>query len=260
MEASSNQSSNSNSNSSCVVHVVGPSNKDLDPKITSVNTTSRSKEKWSQGLSPFFLGPVKLYGNFKATNVENAWQYCKVYTEHLDENNEPTQKYWEWAKEGWSNPKPVRFPMGKGAKPAYSLWDGQKLDYIQARKKIYAPIYAKAVVKSAAFLRLEETYKSNKEMYLWDFDGYDYLKKGMNLQQVIDDPKEKMGHSFVLLMMLKREFHWPVEEELVTILSQTDELRKQAVSNAEESEKMKRIEIEQKRKERQNKRNNAELE
>jgi len=127
-------------------------------------------------------------------------------------------------------------------------------------KKIYAPIYAKAVVKSAAFLRLEETYKSNKEMYLWDFDGYDYLKKGMNLQQVIDDPKEKMGHSFVLLMMLKREFHWPVEEELVTILSQTDELRKQAVSNAEESEKMKRIEIEQKRKERQNKRNNAELE
>jgi hypothetical protein len=35
--------------------------------------------------------------------------------------------------------------MGRGAKPEYSLWDGERLDYIEARKRIYAPLYARAV-------------------------------------------------------------------------------------------------------------------
>ena len=36
-----------------------------------------SSQEWSKGLSPFFLGPVPLWDGMVATNVENAWQYCK---------------------------------------------------------------------------------------------------------------------------------------------------------------------------------------
>jgi hypothetical protein len=116
-----------------------------------------------------------------------------VYQEHLTPSGEPSKAYWDWAKEGWNNPNAVRFPMGKGrfllridrylisnlatgAKPAYSLWDGQKLDYVEARKRIYAPLYAAAVVKTEAFYRLQKLYETNSEIYLWDFDGYDHLK------------------------------------------------------------------------------------
>ena len=78
-----------------------------------VNTTSRSQEDWSRELSPFFLGPVKLYGWNTAKNVENAWQYSKVYDRHLDDFNRPSQEYFQWAKDGWAKETADRYPMGK---------------------------------------------------------------------------------------------------------------------------------------------------
>jgi hypothetical protein len=64
------------SSKSCVVHVISPQDETPAGAIV-VNTTSRTKEPWSRGLSPFFLGPIPLYHNFEAKNLENAWQYCK---------------------------------------------------------------------------------------------------------------------------------------------------------------------------------------
>ena len=52
------------------VYVYGPKD-DCPDEI--INTTSRSKV-WF-GLSPFFLSPV----NVNAYNIENVWQYSKVY-------------------------------------------------------------------------------------------------------------------------------------------------------------------------------------
>eukprot|EP00696_Hemimastix_kukwesjijk_P011838 gnl/Hemi2/24845_TR8355_c0_g1_i1.p1 gnl/Hemi2/24845_TR8355_c0_g1~~gnl/Hemi2/24845_TR8355_c0_g1_i1.p1 ORF type:complete len:193 (+),score=32.92 gnl/Hemi2/24845_TR8355_c0_g1_i1:80-658(+) len=108
-----------------------------------VNTTSGAKDEWMRGLSPFFVGPITLYGGHVARNLENAWQYCKVYPQHVDADSlEILPAYWTWAKHGWAQKTAVRFPMGRGAKPLFSLWDGSRLGYIEARKKIYAPLYA----------------------------------------------------------------------------------------------------------------------
>lgn len=167
-----------------------------------INTTSKSKN-WSQKLSPFFLGPVSLYDNHVAQNVENAWQFSKVYEVHTDQNNEPTNEYYDWAKKGWSETFAHRYPMGKGQIPLYSLWKGQKLDYIEARKQIYAPVYAKAVVKTDAFQKLLDLHLSGDSYVLLDFDGYDYLKENKSLKQVSNDPSKKMGHAFVLAMLLQ---------------------------------------------------------
>lgn len=188
------------------IRIISGRDKNIDPNVPLVNTTSRSKEGWSKGLSPFFLGPVQLFDGTFAQNVENAWQYAKVYEQHLDPEGNPSPEYFHWAREGFLNPKAVRFPMGPGARPAYSFWDGLHLGYVPARKVIYAPLYAAAVVHTDAFLRLEEMYRTLPRMYLWDFDGYDYLAKGMSLTQVMNNAELKMGHSFVLAMMLKREF------------------------------------------------------
>jgi hypothetical protein len=68
-----------------------------------------------------------------------------VYTVHTTAAGSPSAQYWDWAKEGWANQKAERFPMGRGAKPEFSLWDGERLGYIDARKRIYAPLYARAV-------------------------------------------------------------------------------------------------------------------
>lgn len=182
------------------VFVVGP--RDNTPKnALVVNTTSRSTN-WSKGLSPFILGPVDLYGGYVAQNVENAWQYSKVYPLYVDVDGTPSPQYFEWAKEGWANPRAVRYPMGKGAVPEYSWWDGEKYDYVEARKKIYIPLYAKAVYKSSAFWQVKEL-ADKRDIYLWDFDGYNHHEERMTLKQVVNCPTKKMGHAFVIAMLLE---------------------------------------------------------
>jgi len=168
-----------------------------------INTTSRSTT-WSQALSPFFVGPVPLYGRYVAHNVENAWQYSKVYPEHADgKDHNPTSGYFEWAVKGWTDTVARRYPMGRGRKPLYSLWDGEKLSYLEARKRIYAPLYAQAVLRSRAFDRLLAIHESGESYALVDFDGYDYLSLGMSLKDVLNDDSRKMGHAFVLAMLLE---------------------------------------------------------
>jgi len=90
-----------------------------------INTTSRS-DNWSRGLSPFVLHGGLTWNGIESFNVENAWQYSKVYPEYADINNEPTEKYFQWAKNGWQKIRADRYPMGKGVKPLYTLWDNKK--------------------------------------------------------------------------------------------------------------------------------------
>lgn len=185
-----------------MVFICGP--KDYPKSINGfiINTTSKS-ESWSKGLSPFFLGPCQLYDFFVSKNVENAWQFSKVYNGYVDENGSPNENYWTWAKEGWNSKFAFRYPMGKNIKPLYSYWDGQKLDYIEARKKIYIPLYQKAVQNSEAWFELLKIYKANKDIWLFDFDGYNHRLLNMTWNDVMNNPNRKMGHAFVLGMMLE---------------------------------------------------------
>lgn len=175
--------------------------------VPIINTTSRSNN-WSRGLSPFFLGPVPLYDGTHALNMENAWQYAKVYETQVDDQQNPTSQYFAWAREGWNKSRADRYPMGKGAKPLYSYWDGKKLSYVEARKAIYAPLYAQAVEKTVAYQNLQEAYRLAGELWLWDFDAYDHHKLGMTYADVVNNEKRKMGHAFVLAMMLDNDRAW----------------------------------------------------
>lgn len=167
-----------------------------------VDTTSGSG--LYRDLSPFVLGPIKTDSSLwpAAYNFENLWQFSKVYKQHVDTDGLPTQDWIAWRNKGWANPRAVRYPMGKGAIPEYSYWQGEKLGYIDARKRIYAPIYAKYVVKTDSFRRLVDIYKSGEIVILRDYDAYDHIKLGMTLVDVINNPSRKMGHAFVLAMIL----------------------------------------------------------
>jgi hypothetical protein len=64
-------------------------------------------------LSPMFLGPCSLYRDYTAKRMENAWQYSKVYPQHIGGDGKPTLEYYHWAIQGWSSRKAERYPMGK---------------------------------------------------------------------------------------------------------------------------------------------------
>ena len=176
-----------------------------------VNTTSRS-QMWGKRLSPFFAGPCPLYDGApceESKNVENGWQYSKVYPSvfpnHIGSDGNPTDEWRRWAKIGYLTDRGIRYPVGKGVKPAYAWWKGKQLGYLESRKEIYIPLYSTAVKQTDAYQRLVELLKERGEVVLWDFDGYDRRAAGKSLQDVADDPLRPMGHSFVLEMLLREE-------------------------------------------------------
>lgn len=154
-------------------------------------------------LSPFVLGPIDTYiPGVQSQNFENLWQYAKVYKEHTVEG-EPSTDYFTWRDKGWATQQAIRYPMGKGRKPEFSYWEGEKLGYIEARKQIYAAIYAEYVAKTDSYLHLRELYIRYHKITLKDYDAYDHIAMGMSLINVINNPDRKMGHAFVLAMLLE---------------------------------------------------------
>ena len=107
-----------------------------------------------------------------------------------------------------SNPRAVRYPMGRGATPLYSLLGGEHLDYVRARRWIYIPLYRNSVRKTESWRELKDRFRARGEITLWDFDGYNRGNK--TLREVLNDPTRKMGHAFVLAMMLAYgdDFDW----------------------------------------------------
>jgi hypothetical protein len=152
-------------------------------------------------LSPMLLGPVPLYSGRWSQTMENAWQFAKLYPAHSSNMDQ----YWPWAQAGWDDTYAHRYPMGKGARSLCSLWAGDRLDYVAARQRIYIPLYAQAVrfhaLAMLAALRIEHAQYGS--IVLRDFDAYDHRALGYSWSDVISDPDRKMGHGFVLAMMLE---------------------------------------------------------
>jgi hypothetical protein len=136
--------------------------------------------------------------------MENAWQFSKVYRDHLDEDGRISERYWRWASKGWDSDRAFRFPMGKGAKPEFSLWEGECLGYLEARERIYLPLYARAVVRTESFSRLADLAAS-QNIVLFDFDVYDLSAQEKTLGEALMDPSRKFGHGFVLYGLLTGE-------------------------------------------------------
>lgn len=188
-----------------------PLNQKLDPILErhgieeadiEIDVTSRSKTSF-RSLSPFLLGPCKLKDGRVAKNMENAWQYSKVYAEHLGRYQNVRKAWLEWSSEGFANNRAVRYPMYKGAKPEFSLHGHKRLDYVEARKHIYFPLYAKAAHKTREFgeLCIMQGVKAN--IVIRDFDAYDHRALNMSLMDVAQNPNRNCGHGFVLAMMLE---------------------------------------------------------
>lgn len=175
------------------------------PRQIVLNVCYNRPDFWCSDLSPFKIGPCELYGEFVSENMENAWQFAKVYRCHFDCDGDIDPSYWDWAKRGWADFTAHRYPMGRGAVPKFSLWAGDRLGYIDARKTIYVPLYAEAVMRTKGWQRLKELHESNDMLVLRDFDGYGHVKLGLSLTEVLNNPHRKMGHAFVLAMLLTND-------------------------------------------------------
>ena len=192
-----------------VIPVVRENRQDYENGVF-INCTS-SGEGAEQDLSPFNLGPCRLYANHTAQIMENGWQFSKVYPQQVDGTGQPTPEYFEWAEKGWATQRANRHPMGKemNRKEAFHWWNGEPLAKVQARKRIYVPLYVEQVIKMDMFSVLKNTWEEQVEpdadatLYLMDFGTRPYGNR--SLTDVLNNPKYSMGHGFVLAMLLTND-------------------------------------------------------
>lgn len=147
--------------------------------------------------SPWYpLSPYELK-NKKGQIMENIWQFSKVYKEvpksiqyksrydrtviwnhheevHVLEDGTVTDEYYQWREKGMNCKWPVRYPVGYNYRHSclFSLDNnGQQYDYIEARKKIYAPVYIKLAKRQAKFQELKQRLVRGEDLLIVEIDG-----------------------------------------------------------------------------------------
>lgn len=196
------------------------------------------------------IGPYVLK-NEDGQIMENIWQFSKVYKRvpyvketyskynnrviwehpfevHMNKDGTLTKEYWAWREKGMSAPDAIRYPVGRSEKARascqYALWNDQKLDYVEARKAIYLPVYVEMVKKTEKFKKLKKMLEAGKDLLIMEVDGprqesLNYYKekygvkddfivgntievneKNMNI--MMNDTKHAFGHGYCLAMAL----------------------------------------------------------
>lgn len=180
-----------------------------------VDVTSHGSGPFQQ-LSPFFLGPLPLYGEYHSEKMENAWQYAKLFPSMADEEGNPLPTYWDWAQAGWKSKVANRYPLGKGVRPLCHFWEGEKLGFVEARKRIYVPGYVRCAEETKAYTILYEKYQKGIPLCLLDFDGYNIwnesAKRELTAGEIVSSPKT-LGHAYVLKFMLEDTVTEAISEE-----------------------------------------------
>lgn len=174
----------------------------IDSGAIVIDVTSRSDDPVGRLLSPFNVGPVDLYDGYWAHNIENGYQFAKIY-EQFNFDDKPGPAYFEWAQKGWQTKTPIKYPFGAWTDCLFHWWDGIKLNRLEAQNEIFVPLYKKAVVKTEAFQELKKLYDTtDKDLILLDFEGYNHRVFNMNWDQVMHHPHWPIGQGFVLCMLL----------------------------------------------------------
>lgn len=216
------------------------------PNHTPIVVHTEKSGKYSS-LSPYVLK------NDKGEIMENIWHSRKVWAkvpktnipksrwdktviwEHpaedfLDEKGEPNKKYWQWRKKLLASPYAVRYPAGFANRKntLYSLEKegGEKLSYIQARKKIYLPVYTELAKKQKEFTELKERLDAGENLMIIEVDGpkqeslqyyrgnyknipEDWIERDSiqatkeNMEIMLNDEKHPFGHGYCLAAALQ---------------------------------------------------------
>lgn len=219
---------------------------DVTSRITRNKEFMEAHPNFAKELSPMFIGPLVSSDGVRAENFELFWQCGKVYPCH-DDNGKPNAAYFEWRNFFYSQTECTKDmkrhtckSLGYEHKDAryFAYFDNEKkeyipLNYVEARKKVYFPEYAKLVYNTESFKYMKSLVESKKRIALVDFDACNYneicaMKKQYNsylnackkhkssptlteddftriksMKELINAPFMKVGHGCVIKALLQ---------------------------------------------------------
>ena len=188
--------------------------------------------------------------------IENVWQFSKVYKSvdksiqryskydptiiwnwpaqvHIDQNGFLTDDYYAWRRAGIKNPYAVRYPVGLSGRHeclyALSNDNEKQLNYIEARKEIYYPLYVESVRNHQLYKKLlaHLSKDTNKNILIVEVDGphqeslqyyidkyhvqRDFIVDGTievtkeNIDIMLNDSRHAFGHGYCLGLALAED-------------------------------------------------------
>jgi hypothetical protein len=140
-------------------------------------------------------------------------QASKVWEDEEAADGLPTKEWYERRAKLWADKKGHRW-VKKGKDKSgnkniakYSLWGkSKKLSYLEARRRIYAPIYSAHVRQTEAYKELEKMHKEGVNLLLLGFDGYN--RDGKTWKECFEDISKPFGHEQCLAAMLEGAAPW----------------------------------------------------
>lgn len=202
------------------------------------------------------LGPYNLKNEYGQI-FESLYQSCKVFPKvpackipyssgnstivwewpeevHIDQNGNLTPEYWNWRHYLLNSPYPVRNPVPWSYMKTCSFSlekfepisdSNPRLSYIEARCKIYVPLYIHLVSQQPRFLELKKRLLKGENLLIIEVDGphqeslshyqsiygvsdnwidKDSIEATMdNLNIMLNDPKHPFGHGYCLAWALQ---------------------------------------------------------
>lgn len=154
--------------------------------------------------------------------------------------------YWNWRKKGFMCQEPIRYPNGYNDRHdcKFALWPAEdqssrgerfvlapngtwyeKLNYIEARKKIYCALYIDSCREHPEFLKLKAMIDSGKKLNIVEVDGPNmswYRQSPIKssivgnsliitetvIKYLINDPAHPFGHGYVIAALLLGGEEW----------------------------------------------------
>ena len=123
-------------------------------------------------VSPFFVGPI--------TSSDEYWRWRKSWFDKEKVTDKSASRR-PHSLLGYKD-KDCLFSVYY----ANGVWE--RLSYVEARKKIYIPDYARYIVNTESYKWMKEQYDKGKKIALVDFDGYNYS---------YNKAKEKLYNSYI---------------------------------------------------------------
>ena len=139
----------------------------------------------------------------RSKTVENAWQFLKVW---------PEEDGWNEAEAltAFGSDCAIRYPRGRGKKAIGHHWHetGELIDYVEARQRIYLPLYLK-MLELPDRVEIIERLKNQaaiKPVSIWDFDSYGIKAVGLtNIFDTIFYEKRPFAHAFIVAIAVRNE-------------------------------------------------------
>lgn len=185
----------------------------------NIDVTSGSGNKINgipaKTLSPMTLGPVIDENGLEANFFESYWQGGKMWPSagHFKEGSDtlPSEIWYKFREKVYKLKRAKRrpLPLKEFGTPTASFYNDKPYGYVESRKDIYVPIYHQLIKDLPVIQEMKKLLDEGTNIMIIDGDGApkSVYPEGLemtkeNWDKMIDDPKYKFGHGYVVAGLL----------------------------------------------------------